>query len=88
MAYLCKAKCKNIFQNSTEGFSVQNRPNNIDDFDLLSDKTAVANPGRFFREHGGDYYVLCADRQLGALVLVRPKEGTDLKESPFLREVK
>ncbi|XP_066268772.1 uncharacterized protein [Branchiostoma lanceolatum] len=87
MAYLCKAKCKSIFQNSTEGWSVQNRPNNIDDFDLLTDKTAVANPGRFFREHGGDYYVFCADRQLGALVLVRPKEGTDLKESPFLREV-
>ncbi|CAH1247840.1 Hypp8026 [Branchiostoma lanceolatum] len=83
MAYLRQVHCKSIY---TKMGHHNGTPTSIDDFEPVKDKVPVANPAQFFRDHGRDYFVCCADFQNMALVLVKPKDITTVKTAPFFRE--
>ncbi|XP_066291739.1 uncharacterized protein [Branchiostoma lanceolatum] len=83
MAYLQLVQCKSVYN---EDGSHQLTPNNIHDFDIAGDERPVANPAKFFRDHGRDFYVCCADFEKEYLVLVRPKEGIQIKKVTFVWE--
>ncbi|XP_078593739.1 uncharacterized protein LOC144871761 [Branchiostoma floridae x Branchiostoma japonicum] len=83
MAYLRQVRCKSVYHKM--GLHVL-KPTSMDDFEPVEAKVPVDNPAKFFRDHGRDYFVCCADFQTLALVLVKPKEMFTLKGDPFFRE--
>ncbi|XP_066268456.1 uncharacterized protein [Branchiostoma lanceolatum] len=83
MAYLRQVHCKSIY---TKMGHHNGTPTSIDDFEPVKDKVPVANPAQFFRDHGRDYFVCCADFKIMALVLVKPKDIATVKTAPFFRE--
>ncbi|XP_078585175.1 uncharacterized protein LOC144867207 [Branchiostoma floridae x Branchiostoma japonicum] len=83
MAYLRTVHCKSIY---TKLGHHNGTPTSIDDFEPVHAKVPVTNPAKFFRDHGRDYFVCCADFQTMALVLVKPREMSTLKRAPFFRE--
>eukprot|EP00058_Branchiostoma_floridae_P010260 XP_002595748.1 hypothetical protein BRAFLDRAFT_64876 [Branchiostoma floridae] len=83
MAYVQLVQCKSVYIRNKDG-SPQLRPNSIDDFDTVGKERPVADPAKFFRDHGRDFYVYCADFDLENLVLVRPREGFQIREVTFV----
>ncbi|XP_078613911.1 uncharacterized protein LOC144883352 [Branchiostoma floridae x Branchiostoma japonicum] len=61
-------------------------PTQFSDFEARKEKVSVSNPAKFFREHGRDYLVCCADFKDKALVLARPTDLSKVKAAPFIRE--
>ncbi|XP_078613680.1 uncharacterized protein LOC144883227 [Branchiostoma floridae x Branchiostoma japonicum] len=83
MAYLLQVRCKSLYLkaggqhlNSTQ----------FSDFEARRGKVPVPNPAKFFRDHGHDYLVCCADLENKALVLVKPTDFSKVRAAPFIRE--
>ncbi|XP_035659837.1 uncharacterized protein LOC118404694 [Branchiostoma floridae] len=83
MAYLRRVRCKRVYHSM--GLHLL-KPTSMDDFEPVEAKVPVDNPVSFFRAHGRDFFVCCADFQTRALVLVKPKEMLTFKGYPFFRE--
>ncbi|XP_035692948.1 uncharacterized protein LOC118427320 [Branchiostoma floridae] len=83
MAYLLQVCCKKIYL--TAG-GHHTDPTQFSDFEARKEKVQVSNPAKFFRDHGRDYLVCCADFEDKALVLAKPKDLSEVKAAPFVRE--
>ncbi|XP_078585023.1 uncharacterized protein LOC144867127 [Branchiostoma floridae x Branchiostoma japonicum] len=83
MAYLQQVRCKSVYHNM--GLHLL-KPTSLDHFEPVKAKVKVDNPVSFFRDHGRDYFVCCADFQTMELVLVKPKDIVTVKRDSFFSE--
>ncbi|XP_066265254.1 uncharacterized protein [Branchiostoma lanceolatum] len=83
MAYLQEVRCKSLYKKM--GFHLL-KPTAISHFEQVKDKVPVENPAEFFRDHGGDYFVSCADFDTKELVLIKPTDMSTVRKAPFFNE--
>ncbi|CAH1250647.1 Hypp8887 [Branchiostoma lanceolatum] len=83
MAYLQEVRCTSLYKKM--GFHLL-KPTAISHFDQVKDKVPVDNPSEFFRDHGGDYFVSCADFDTKELVLIKPTDRSKVRRAAFFNE--
>ncbi|XP_019620850.1 PREDICTED: uncharacterized protein LOC109467347 isoform X1 [Branchiostoma belcheri] len=83
MAYLRKVRCKSVYHK----MGLHNMsPTVISHFEPLKEKVSVHNPAEFYRQHGRDYCVCCADFDTKELVLVKPTDVSTVRKAQFFNE--
>ncbi|XP_066263404.1 uncharacterized protein [Branchiostoma lanceolatum] len=83
MAYLRQVRCKSSFHR--QGYHQWDRTH-VSDFEPAGDKVSVDNPAQFFRDHGRDFYVCCADMEANTLVLAKSEDISKTRKAPFFGE--